>query len=79
MDFAQRPLAGDGQGDRAAYHGPSLRAMLAGDDIEMKFGPRKVLAPGRASGPHLDWRMNWLDRRVDPQRLVPAGGNEPTP
>jgi murein DD-endopeptidase MepM/ murein hydrolase activator NlpD len=25
---------------------------------------------GRASGPHLDWRMNWLDRRVDPQPLV---------
>jgi murein DD-endopeptidase MepM/ murein hydrolase activator NlpD len=25
---------------------------------------------GRASGPHLDWRMNWLDRRVDPQRLL---------
>jgi len=27
-------------------------------------------ATGRASGPHLDWRMNWLDRRVDPQLLV---------
>lgn len=28
-------------------------------------------ATGRASGPHLDWRMNWLDRRVDPQPLLP--------
>ncbi len=27
-------------------------------------------ATGRASGPHLDWRMNWLNRRVDPQLLV---------
>jgi len=30
----------------------------------------EVGATGRASGPHLDWRMNWLDRRVDPRPLV---------
>lgn len=30
----------------------------------------RIGASGRASGPHLDWRMNWLDRRVDPQRLL---------
>lgn len=30
----------------------------------------RIGATGRASGPHLDWRMNWLDRRVDPQLLV---------
>lgn len=30
-----------------------------------------VGATGRASGPHLDWRMNWRAARVDPQRLVP--------
>lgn len=30
-----------------------------------------VGATGRATGPHLDWRMNWRDRRIDPQRLVP--------
>lgn len=29
-----------------------------------------VGATGRASGPHLDWRMNWLDRHVDPQLLM---------
>ncbi|MBT8046826.1 MAG: M23 family metallopeptidase [Xanthomonadales bacterium] len=29
----------------------------------------EIGATGRASGPHLDWRMNWLDRRVDPQLL----------
>lgn len=26
---------------------------------------------GRATGPHLDWRMNWFGARVDAQRLVP--------
>jgi murein DD-endopeptidase MepM/ murein hydrolase activator NlpD len=30
----------------------------------------RIGATGRASGPHLDWRMNWLDRRVNPQPLV---------
>ena len=25
---------------------------------------------GRSTGPHLDWRMNWFDARIDPQRLV---------
>ena len=29
----------------------------------------KIGASGRATGPHLDWRMNWLDQRIDP-RLV---------
>lgn len=30
----------------------------------------EIGSTGRASGPHLDWRMNWLDRRVDPQLLL---------
>ena len=30
----------------------------------------EIGATGRATGPHLDWRMNWLDKRVDPQVLV---------
>lgn len=27
---------------------------------------------GRVTGPHLDWRMNWYEKRVDPQLLVPT-------
>jgi len=31
---------------------------------------------GRATGPHLDWRMNWYDVRIDPQLVVgPMNGN----
>jgi murein DD-endopeptidase MepM/ murein hydrolase activator NlpD len=30
----------------------------------------EVGATGRVSGPHLDWRMNLLDARLDPQLLV---------
>lgn len=26
---------------------------------------------GRVTGPHLDWRMNWYEKRVDPALLVP--------
>lgn len=28
-------------------------------------------ATGRATGPHLDWRMNWREERIDPQLLAP--------
>ena len=30
----------------------------------------RIGSTGRASGPHLDWRMNWLDKRVNPQTLL---------
>lgn len=28
-------------------------------------------ATGRATGPHLDWRINWYKSRLDPQLVVP--------
>jgi murein DD-endopeptidase MepM/ murein hydrolase activator NlpD len=28
-------------------------------------------ATGRVTGPHLDWRMNWFESRIDPALLVP--------
>lgn len=31
----------------------------------------RIGATGRATGPHLDWRLNWLSHRLDPQLLVP--------
>lgn len=30
----------------------------------------QVGATGRASGPHLDWRINWFNVRIDPQQVV---------
>ena len=36
----------------------------------------RVGATGRATGPHLDWRMNLLDARIDPQLLVEGDPTE---
>ena len=38
----------------------------------------KVGASGRATGPHLDWRLNWFEEKLDPVTVVPqmAGNNE---
>ncbi|WP_342779140.1 M23 family metallopeptidase [Catenovulum sediminis] len=32
---------------------------------------------GRASGPHLDWRINWFNVRLDPKLWLEEGGNLP--
>jgi len=30
----------------------------------------RVGATGRATGPHLDWRINWFDVRLDPALVL---------
>jgi murein DD-endopeptidase MepM/ murein hydrolase activator NlpD len=47
-----------------------------GDEIVQGQAIAKVGKTGRATGAHLDWRMNWFEERVDPQLLVgPMPGN----
>ncbi len=41
-----------------------------GDAITQGQAIAKVGKTGRATGAHLDWRMNWFEERVDPQLLV---------
>lgn len=49
------------------------RVLVAvGDELARGDVIGEVGATGRATGPHLDWRMSWRQERVDPQRLVPA-------
>lgn len=43
-----------------------------GDEVEQGQAIAKIGATGRVTGAHLDWRMNWFERRIDPQLLVPA-------
>ncbi len=49
-----------------------LSAILVknGDRISQGDAIAEVGATGRVSGPHLDWRMNLLGNRLDPQLLV---------
>lgn len=42
-----------------------------GDYINQGDKIAEIGATGRATGPHLDWRMNWGAMRVDPQLLLP--------
>ncbi len=42
-----------------------------GDVVKQGDVIAEVGATGRVTGAHLDWRMNWLDKRIDPQLLVP--------
>jgi len=41
-----------------------------GQEITQGQPIAEVGATGRATGPHLDWRMNWFNQRLDPALLV---------
>lgn len=48
------------------------KILVAEGDVISRGQPIALVgATGRATGPHLDWRMNWFDQRVDPTFLVP--------
>ena len=42
-----------------------------GDEVAQGESLGEVGASGRATGPHLDWRMNWQQERVDPMTVAP--------
>lgn len=49
-----------------------LSALLVkeGDQIKQGDPIAKIGKGGRATGPHLDWRINWFDVRIDPQLVL---------
>lgn len=59
-----------GQGLSSTFLHLSKILVEAGTYVEQGDLIAEIGATGRASGPHLDWRMNWLNQRVDPQLLV---------
>ena len=61
-----------GQGLQSSFLHLSEILVEAGQRVDTGDPIGRIGATGRATGPHLDWRMNWLDRRVDPQLLLPA-------
>jgi murein DD-endopeptidase MepM/ murein hydrolase activator NlpD len=73
-----------GYGLSSSFLHMSAVDVAVGDELRPGDRIGAVGATGRATGPHLDWRMSWRDRRIDPQRLVPpmpasppAGDNAP--
>jgi murein DD-endopeptidase MepM/ murein hydrolase activator NlpD len=64
-----------GQGLSSTFLHLSKILVEAGTFVHQGDLIARIGATGRASGPHLDWRMNWLDRRVNPQPLLPASND----
>ncbi len=60
-----------GMGVSSSFLHLSAGLVKAGDIVKQGQPVAKIGSSGRATGPHLDWRMNWLNQRVDPQLLVP--------
>ncbi len=58
-----------GQGLSSSFLHLSEILVEAGTFVKQGDLIARIGATGRATGPHLDWRMNWLDRRVNPQLL----------
>ena len=64
-----------GQGLSSTFLHLSKILVEAGTFVHQGDLIARIGATGRANGPHLDWRMNWLDRRVNPQPLLPASND----
>jgi murein DD-endopeptidase MepM/ murein hydrolase activator NlpD len=60
-----------GYGLSSSFLHMSAVSVAVGDELEVGDVIGEVGATGRATGPHLDWRMSWMNERVDPQLLVP--------
>ena len=65
-----------GQGLSSTFLHLSAVSVAVGETVETGDKIGEIGATGRATGPHLDWRMNWYNKRVDPQ---PLAGDMPSP
>lgn len=63
-------LIDHGQGLITAYLHQSRLAVQAGQDVLRGDLIGQVGMTGRATGPHLCWRMKWRDRHLDPSLMV---------
>lgn len=52
-----------------------------GQEVAQGEAIAKIGATGRATGPHLDWRINWYHERLDPVTVAPpiVDGQAPEP
>ena len=59
-----------GHGLTSSFLHLSKMLVQLGDRVEAGQAVAEVGATGRVTGPHLDWRMNWYNSKIDPQLLV---------
>ena len=66
-----------GHGLTTIYSHLSSVGVRVGDSVAQGAPIGAIGATGRATGPHLDWRLNWFNVRLDPelvlQNPLPAG------
>jgi len=60
-----------GHGLTSAFLHMSKVAVRPGEFVTRGQQIGAIGATGRVTGPHLDWRINWFDRRLDPAFLIP--------
>ncbi len=60
-----------GYGVSSTFMHLSKLLVKTGDRVSVGQEIAEVGATGRASGPHLDWRINWFNVRIDPQLIAP--------
>jgi murein DD-endopeptidase MepM/ murein hydrolase activator NlpD len=66
-------LIDHGQGLISMYLHQSRIDVKAGDRVTQRQPIGLVGMKGRATGPHLCWRMKWRDRNLDPSLMIGAG------
>lgn len=59
-----------GHGVNSTFLHLSKSYVKVGDIVEKNDNIAEVGASGRATGPHLDWRVNWFDVRLDPELVM---------
>lgn len=60
-----------GQGVSSTFIHLSEILVEQGEQVKVGQAIAKVGATGRTTGPHLDWRINWFDKRLDPLLHLP--------
>ncbi len=60
-----------GHGVTSLYLHMHSHNVRVGDDVAQGDIIGAIGQSGRATGPHLDWRINWFEQKIDPQLLTP--------
>ncbi|HBF98333.1 MAG TPA: M23 family peptidase, partial [Alphaproteobacteria bacterium] len=59
-----------GRGITSVFSHLSALTVSEGDFVAQGEKIGEIGATGRATGPHLDWRVNWFEVRLDPALLL---------